>query len=190
MFKAQATQQALLSDQAAENAALNFNASSENQVNQFNESMKAQVSQFNAAQTNAIAQFNAGEMNAVEKFNTQLESDRLKFNAQNSLIVEQANTKWRQDIATIDAAAENSANAAAAAAANQMTQAAVGETWQQERDLLDFAFTASESEADRNNNIIVQKMSGDATVDAYKMKAELEADAQIGTALLNLAFKL
>ena len=190
MFKAQATQQALLSDQAAENAALNFNASSENQVNQFNESMKAQVSQFNAAQTNAIAQFNAGEMNAVEKFNTQLESDRLKFNAQNSLIVEQANTKWRQDIATIDAAAENSANAAAAAAANQMTQAAVGETWQQERDLLDFAFTASESEADRNNNIIVQKMSGDATVDAYKMKAELEADAQIGTALLNLAFSL
>ena len=190
MFKAQATQQALLSDQAAENAALNFNASSENQVNQFNESMKAQVSQFNAAQTNAIAQFNAGEMNAVEKFNTQLESDRLKFNAQNSLIVEQANTKWRQDIATIDAAAENSANAAAAAAANQMTQAAVGETWQQERDLLDFAFTASESEADRNNNIIVQKMSGDATVDAYKMKAELEADAQIGATLLNLAFKL
>ena len=190
MFAAQATQQALLSDQAAENAALNFNASSENQVNQFNESMKAQVSQFNAAQTNAIAQFNAGEMNAVEKFNTQLESDRLKFNAQNSLIVEQANTKWRQDIATIDAAAENSANAAAAAAANQMTQAAVGETWQKERDLLDFAFTASESEADRNNNIIVQKMSGDATVDAYKMKAELQADAQIGATLLNLAFKL
>lgn len=190
MFKAQATQQALLSDQAAENAALNFNASSENQVNQFNESIKAQVSQFNAAQTNAIAQFNAGEMNAVEKFNTQLESDRLKFNAQNSLIVEQSNTKWRQDIATIDAAAENSANAAAAAAANQMTQAAVGEKWQQERDLLDFAFTASESEADRNNNIIVQKMSGDATVDAYKMKAELEADAQIGATLLNLAFSL
>ena len=188
IFKAQATQQALLSDQASQNAALNFNASSENQVNQFNESMKAQVSQFNATQTNAIAQFNAGEMNAVEKFNTQLESDRLKFNAQNSLIVEQANTQWRQNIVTIDTAAENSANAAAAAAANQMTQAAVGEVWQQERDLLDFAFTASESEKDRNNNIIVQKMSSDSTSDALVMKAELEADAQIGAAILNLAF--
>ena len=188
MFKAQATQQALLSDQASVNAALNFNASSENQVNQFNESMKTQVSQFNATQTNAIAQFNAGEMNAVEKFNTQIEADRKKFNASNSLIVEQANTQWRQNIATIDTAAENTANAAAAAAANQMTQAAVGEKWQQERDLLDYAFKASETEKELNNNIVVQQIAADASLDATVLKAELEADAQIGAAILNLAF--
>ena len=188
MFKAQATQQALLSDQAAENASLNFNASSENQVNQFNESMKAQVSQFNATQTNAIAQFNAGEMNAVEKFNTQIEADRKKFNAQNALIVEQANTKWRQDIATADTAAENAANAAAAAAANQLTQAAIGETWQQERDLLDHAFTASQNQAELNGNIIIEKIRADATTDAVTLKAELESDAAIGAALLDFAF--
>ena len=188
MFKAQATQQALLSDQASVNAALNFNASSENQVNQFNESMKTQVSQFNATQTNAIAQFNAGEMNAVEKFNTQIEADRKKFNATNSLIVEQANTQWRQNIATIDTAAENTANAAAAAAANQLTQAAVGEKWQQERDLLDYAVKASETEKELNNNIVVQQIAADASLNATVLKAELEADAQIGAAILSLAF--
>lgn len=186
LFKAQARQQALLSDQAAENAAKQFNAESENQVAQFNANLKAQVNQFNASQTNAIAQFNAGEANATAKFNSQLEADRQKFNAANALVVAQSNTQWRRDIATIDTAAENAANQAAALAANNLTEGALGELWQQERDLMDHAQTNSNNELDRINNITVEKIRGDATTDAVELKANLEADANIGRAIFDI----
>jgi hypothetical protein len=186
LFKAQARQQALLSDQAAENAAKQFNAESENQVAQFNANLRAQVSQFNATQTNAIAQFNAGEANATARFNSQLEADRQKFNAANALVVAQSNTQWRRDIATIDTAAENAANQAAALAANNLTEGALGELWQQERDLMDHAQTNSNNELDRINNITVEKIRKDATIDAVELKANLEADANIGQAIFDI----
>ena len=48
MFKAQQNIQSILTDQAAANAASQFNATSENQTNQFFASLTSQVSQFNA----------------------------------------------------------------------------------------------------------------------------------------------
>ncbi len=45
---------AMLSNQAAENAALQFNATSRNQVRQFYDSLKSQIDQFNASESNRI----------------------------------------------------------------------------------------------------------------------------------------
>ncbi len=45
---------AMLSNQAAENVALQFNATSKNQVRQFYDGLKAQLDQFNASETNRI----------------------------------------------------------------------------------------------------------------------------------------
>lgn len=45
---------AMLSNQAAENAAKQFNATSTNQVRQFYDSLKSQIDQFNASETNRI----------------------------------------------------------------------------------------------------------------------------------------
>ena len=59
LFKSQAQIQALFTDQAADNAAKQFNATSQNQTDQFFASLKTQVSQFNASQQNAVKQFNA-----------------------------------------------------------------------------------------------------------------------------------
>ena len=61
MFQGTATYQSLFTDQAATNAARQFNASSQNQVDQFFASLANQVQQFNATQVNAQAQFNAGQ---------------------------------------------------------------------------------------------------------------------------------
>ena len=52
MFQAQQRVQSLFTDQAAENAARQFNASSQNQVDQFFASLTNQVQQFNATQVN------------------------------------------------------------------------------------------------------------------------------------------
>lgn len=164
MFKAQSNLQALFTDQAAQNATEQFNASSENQTNQFFANLQAQVSQFNTAQQNAIAQFNADEANALEQFNAEIAQQRQLFNTQNSLIIAQANAKWRQDLDTVNTAAQNAANADLAATLNALSAASVDQIWQRERDLMAYAFQASESALDREVSIII----GDKSLESVR----------------------
>lgn len=166
MFKGQAMQQALLSDQASENAAKQFNASSENQTKQFMANLNTQVQQFNVAQKNATNQFNAGEENAVKKFNTEIENQRDQFNAKNQLVIAQANAEWRQGVELTNTAAQNAANAADALASNNMTQATLDQVWQRERDMLDYAFKASESAENRALQIVLADKTADQYADA------------------------
>jgi hypothetical protein len=160
MFKGQAMQQALLSDQASENAAKQFNASSENQTKQFMANLSTQVSQFNVAQKNATNQFNAGETNATAKFNKEIENQRDQFNAKNQLVIAQANAEWRQGVELTNTAAQNAANAADALASNTMTQGTLDQVWQRERDMLDYAFKASESAENRTLQILLADKTG------------------------------
>jgi hypothetical protein len=166
MFEAQSLVQSVLSDQAAENAQLQFNAESINQVNQFFDSMSTQISQFNTAQENAMEQFNAGEENSMTKFQAELDNQRDMFNAQNELVIAQANTVWRQTIATANTAALNEANMAEVMAANNLTMQGLAELWQQERDLLDFAWTSSEKQMDREHELAKANIQADGAEDA------------------------
>jgi len=166
MFEAQSLVQSVLSDQAAENAQLQFNAESINQVNQFFDSMSTQINQFNAAQANAMEQFNAGEENAMTKFQAELDNQRDMFNAQNELVIAQANTVWRQTIATANTAALNEANMTEVMAANNLTMQGLAELWQQERDLLDFAWTSSEKQMDREHELAKANIQADGDADA------------------------
>jgi len=166
MFNAQSNIQALFTDQAAENAARQFNASSENQTKQFMSNLHAQVNQFNAEQKNAMSQFNAGEENALDKFNTSMKEQRNQFNAQNALAVAQSNAQWRQNVATLNTAAQNEANMLAAAVSNQFTQANMDQLWQRERDLMDYAFKASESDKSRHLELLIADKQ--AAADALK----------------------
>ena len=155
IFKTQQRITGLLSDQAQENAAAQFNASSKNQVNMFFAGLEESVSKFNAEMVNAISKFNAGEENATEQFNTNIQNLRDQFNAQNSLIIQQANAKWRQDIATVNSAAQNEANLTNAKNATGLTMAALDELWQTERDLLTMAYNSYESKLDRDLQLLV-----------------------------------
>ena len=155
IFKTQQTIAGLFTDQAADNAAKQFNAASENQVNQFFADLESTVSRFNADQVNAITKFNAGEKNAMTQFNTQLKSMREEFNAKNDLIIAQANTKWRQDIATMDTAIQNEGNMEFARTANGLTARALDQIWQKERDIMAFAFTSAESALQRAHELLL-----------------------------------
>jgi len=155
IFNTQQRVAGLFSDQAAQNAALQFNAASENQTNQFFADLQSTVSRFNAQQVNAIRQFNAGEANAVEQFNAGQQNLRDQFNAQNSLIVAQANAQWRQNIELTNTAAQNAANLEAARAATGLTQTGLDFLWQRERDIMAFAFQSTESAADRDLSLLL-----------------------------------
>lgn len=165
MFKTQEMVNAMLSDQAAANAALQFNATSENQTNQFFSSLATQVSQFNSEQSNAIARFNAGEANSLAQFNATQNNARDQFNAQNHLVVAQANAEWINKITTAENAAENQSNRDAVLAANNFTMTGYNNMLQRERDILSWAWSSGEAEAERGGNIAVAKIAADAKAD-------------------------
>jgi len=79
IFKTQQRIAGLFSDQAADNAAKQFNAASKNQTDQFFAGLQESVSRFNADQVNSIRQFNAGETNAIDQFNSQMQAQRDQF---------------------------------------------------------------------------------------------------------------
>jgi len=159
MFKTQQTVAGMFSDQAAENAAKQFNATSENQTRQFFASLQESVSRFNAAQVNGILQFNAGQANQIETFNTQLEEAREQFNAQNAVVISQANAQLRANIATTNTAAQNAANMQYAQSMTGLTAAAMDQLWQKERDLMTMVFTAAENQLDRDAEIAMAKLT-------------------------------
>ena len=166
MFKTQQNIQAMFTDQAAENAAAQFNATSENQTNQFFANLSAQTSQFNAAQTNAMDQFNVNSVNALREFNSELQQQRDLFNAQNGLVVAQANAQWRQNIATLNTAALNQSNADFARTINGLTENNMTQIWQRERDIMSFAFQTANNNADRATSIAVENLRTEATKEA------------------------
>ena len=183
MFKAQQNIQALFTDQAATNAAAQFNATSENQTNQFFANLSTQTSQFNAAQQNAMSQFNVNAENAMSQFNSEVQQQRDLFNAQNGLVIAQANAQWRQNIATINTAAENQANMDFAKTINAMTMKNLDEIWQRERDIMSFAFTADQSAMDRALQIIL----GDKELEVARQKlssAQSAADTELAMRFL------
>ena len=172
IVKTQQRVNALLSDQAAENAAEQFNAASENQTNQFFADLNSTIARFNADQANSIAEFNAGETNAIEKFNASLEEQRTQFETSNGLIIAQANAKWRQDISTTNTALENEAVFEAVKQANNLTSTAIDQLYMRERDLMAFAFTASESAAERAMRLLLDDRREELTKWATEKEEE------------------
>ena len=183
ILKAQQTQQRLLSNQAAENAASQFNAASENQTQQFMTSLNAQVEQYNTSQMNANAQFNATQANAAEarragieadanRYNAQLATQvkefnanqdfaRNQWNAQNSAAVEASNVAWMRQINTVNTAAQNAINMQNATNAFNLSQTARAFLWQELRDQADYDFRESENEKNRIAQIVNTALASD-----------------------------
>jgi len=165
MFKQQQVTASLFTDQAAENAASQLNATSETQTQQFFASLASQTTQFNSTQTNAMSTFDAEQTNTLKRFNAELDNQRDQFNATNGLAIAQSNAQWRQNATTLNTAAANEANMEYAKNVNGLTGTALDQLWQRERDLMSFAFTGSESAADRAVKIAVAKLTGQQQAD-------------------------
>ena len=187
MFKAQTRTQSLFTDQAADNAAKQFNATSENQSDQFFANLKTQTSQFNTSQTNAMSQFNAGEVNAVKKFNTEVQNQRDQFNAQNGLVIAQSNAVWRREIATAGTAAVNRANEINAASVLDMSNQAYSNLWQEHADMMEWAWTSSDNERDRQNAVTLSNLAAGNARSAAEYQADVQSSSAIGDFVSKLA---
>ena len=177
----------LMSDQAAANAAYQFNATSQNQVNQFYDNMSSQMSEQNAARNDAMKQYatseankisalnaqnnvqvneaNAARESAINQFNTTLENQRQQFNVNNQREIDQSNVVWRRGINTANTAATNAANQTNAQNLLNLSNWAMSAAWQQWRDEASWVNTASENSQNRNHNLAMAALERSAAVD-------------------------
>ncbi len=186
VLRAQQDQQRLLSNQAATNAARQFNAASENQTQQFMANLNTQVEQFNAQQLNAASQFNIQQQNAAEgrriqnqveinkanaaivnqtrQFNEDVDFRRESFNAQNAQAIEQSNITWRRNANLADTAAQNEANRMNAQNAFNLSSTAQSFLWQELRDQADYDFRWADSSANRKVQAMIASASAEGDV--------------------------
>jgi hypothetical protein len=181
LFKAQQRVQSMFTDQAAQNAAAQFNASSQNQTDQFFQNLGAQVSQFNATQQNAQAQFNAGQTNTVNRFNAELNNQRDQFNAQNQLVISQSNAQWRRQIATADTASVNRANELNANAILDISKQAYSNLWNYYGDTMEWAWTSAESQLDRISAMAIAELDAKTKSEASDAAGKSAAGSAIGS---------
>ena len=180
MFGAQQQIQSLFTDQAAQNAARQFNATSQNQVDQFFANLGQQANQFNATQMNAQAQFNAGQANTIERFNAEINNQRDQFNAQNQLVIAQSNANWRRQLATADTAAINRANELNAQNILGISNQAYNNLWQYYGDTMEWAWTSAENERSRVIELAMAQLQADSSADIQKMKNDTASSTAFG----------
>jgi hypothetical protein len=186
LFKGQQRVQSLFTDQAATNAARQFNATSQNQTDQFFANLSQQASQYNASQSNAQAQFNAGQVNTVERFNAELNNQRDQFNAQNELVIAQNNAQWRRQIATADTVAVNRANELNASAVLNISKQSYDNLWQMYADTMEFAWKSAENELDRIVTMAEAQLDAEATQYAADAQSKSAAGKSIGNLITTL----
>lgn len=200
VLKAQQAQQTLLSNQAAQNAARQFNAASENQTQQFMTSLATQVEQFNTQQANAMSQFNTQQINArqalefqtqadlnkanaamvnqINQFNEQIEFDRDKFNTANAQAIEQSNLAWRRQVNTLNTAAANQVAMQNSQNAFNMSSQAQAFLWQELRDQADFDFRAAEGKENRETQLYATALANETST-AENFNASISAVANL-----------
>ena len=186
----------LLSDQAAANAAFQFNATSQNQVNQFYDKLGATISEQNSSRVDAMNKFTEAEKSKVNALNAQntiavneanakreaslnqynatLENQRQQFNVNNQKEIDQSNVVWRRAINTANTAAVNAANQANAQNTLNLSNWALSSLWQQWRDEASWVNTSSENAENRNHNLAMAAMERST---AFELQDQASKDA-------------
>tara|TARA_Y100001963_G_scaffold93966_1_gene129463 strand:- start:1382 stop:2770 length:1389 start_codon:yes stop_codon:yes gene_type:complete len=177
----------LLSDQAAANAAFQFNATSQNQVNQFYDKLsttiadqnaarldamnkfaeaeKSKINALNAQNTIAVNEANAKREATLNQYNATLANQREQFNVTNQREIDQSNVVWRRAINTANTAATNAANQVNAQNLLNISNWALSSMWQQWRDEASWVNTSSQNAANRNHNLAMAALERSTVLD-------------------------
>jgi hypothetical protein len=207
----QAQQQQLLTDNAARNAALQFNATSQNQVNQFYSNLNTNIQEQNARRSDALSQFNIAEQNkvaalnaknataiadanaqrqaAINQFNATLDNQRERFNVENQRVIDQSNVTWRRQINTANTAAVNAANQTNAQNLLNLSNFALSSMWQQWRDEASWVNQSSQNEMNRNHNLAVAALERTTAFDLQNSAQTSALYAMLGQFGMNIFTK-
>ena len=204
----QIRQQSLFSDQAATNAASQFNSQSQAQTDQFFSNLNTSVRTANAQRTDAMNQYAVAEQNkisaqnaqnqiaveeadaqreaAINQFNTQLQDQRQRFNVENQRVIDQSNVLWRRQVNTANTAAINAANQTDAQNLLQISNFALSSLWQQWRDEASWVNTASENNKNRKHNVAMAALDRETTMALYDEESKAQFNTFLGSIGLDI----
>ena len=158
-----ATNQALLSDQAAENAIEQLNVATEAETDRFFSQLGVTVDTANADRINAVEQFNAGQTNTIEVFNAKQKDLRERFNSELQIEVAASNAQHRRRITLTDNANQMLVNEFNARQANDISVREYNQQYLNYRDAATRIFSSSESNENRAVQLATAELSASAT---------------------------
>lgn len=180
----QGMMQAALSDQAAENAAAQFNAESQNQVDMFMAELSTQVKTANANRSASMRQFNVDQINSVRQFNATMKDSRQRFNSEMQFQVNQSNALWRREVYTQENQMENENNRFNAQNLLNMTQNAQNNLWQAYRDEASYIFQGQQNEYNRAHAFAMLAVQIASDKDMFDLQADYESGITLTEAII------
>ena len=178
--------QSLFTDQAAANAAKQFNATTQNQVNQFYDQLGVTVATNNVNREAAMDQFNVDQSNSIKKYNAKLEDAREKFNVSMQQQINQSNALWRRSINTANTAEQNNANRINAASVLGITASSQANLWQKYRDDIHYAYTSTENANQRAQQLALTMLSQQFQNEMFDKQIDADTKKSIGKYVGNL----
>ena len=177
--------QGMFSDQAAQNAAQQFNATSQMQIDQFYTELNTQVEQANATRNTNMAQFNASQENAMAQFRDQMNFNRGQFNANAQLQINQSNAEWRRQVNTANTAEQNNRNRMQYQTLMNVTAQSQNNLWNFYRDCASWMMQTGESREGRAHAaaIVAMQIAGIKSMyrEEFKNNLLLQLAEDIGT---------
>ena len=158
-----ATNQFLLSDQAAENAMEQLNVTTEAETDQFFSQLGVAVDTSNADRITAVEQFNAGQANTISVFNAKQKDLRERFNSELVTQIEASNAQHRRRITLTDNANQMLVNEFNARQANDISVREYNQQYLNYRDAATRIFSSSESNENRAVQLATAELSASAT---------------------------
>ena len=180
---AQAHNQALLSDQAASNAAEQLNTQVQVDIDKFFATLGTQVQENNVNRVTAVEKFNVEQANAIETFNVKQQDLREQFNAEMRTAIDASNAQWRRNITTINNQAQMQTNEFNAREVNNRNIRDYNNLFQTYRDVAARIWMTAEN----NENRAMQLAASQLAAAASGGRAGGGSDSSIGGILGSVA---
>ena len=180
--------QKLFTNQAQQNASLQFNAKSQNQIDEFYAELGVQVDNANMTRTAAMRQFNADQGNATSRFVSQMEDSRDKFNSNMQAQIDQSNAQWRRQINTQNTATANETARINAQNLLGISVQAQNQLWQRYRDEAAWVLQRAESAAGRAHSFAVASQQNEFSQQNYEQEFKDNMYMELGGAIFDGIF--
>ena len=100
--------------------------------------------------------------------------------------IEQSNALWRRSLNTANTAEQNAANRVNAAASLGITTSALDAIWQEYRDEVSFAFTASENSLSRNQQLAITAIANQFAMEMFDAQVDADSQKSMGALVGNM----
>ena len=186
VLSAEAHNQFLLSDQAAENAINQNNIKTKAEYDKFFTQIGSQIQENNANRIATVEKLNTEQVNTLEMFNSKQSDLRDRFNAEMSSQIQASNTQWRRQITTLNNANNLEVSELNAQLLNDMSVREYNNEMLTYRDTANRIWQTSEKNEDRATQLAGAELaySGRGSSGSSTSTALIGAAAKIGAALI------